>query len=362
MPTRPTALVAMTGQSIWLDNITRKLLDSGQLEAWIRDLSVVGLTSNPSIFEKAITGSSDYDAQIRPLQEKGADPESIFFECALADLTRACDLFRGVYQRTGGVDGWVSLEVSPLLANDTAATVAQALSLHARARRNNLFIKVPGTPEGIPAIEELIFEGVSINVTLLFSKAQYLAAAEAYLRGLERRAAAGRPLGEVSSVASLFVSRWDRKTAAALPTTLKNQVGIAVSRECYAAYCQLCAEDRWLALEAKGARPQRLLYASTSTKDPALSPTLYVEALLSARTVNTMPEETLLALAKSAKVDSVLAPGRTHWRQTLDAVAAAGVNLPATAEQLQIEGRDSFNASWRQLLAKIGEKSAVLTK
>ena len=359
---RPTALIAMTGQSIWLDNITRKLLDSGQLATWIRELSVVGLTSNPSIFEKAVTGSADYDAQIRSLQAKASDPEATFFECAISDLTRACDLFKGVYERTGGVDGWVSLEVSPLLANDTAATVAQARSLHARAGRPNLFIKVPGTPEGIPAIEELVFEGISINVTLLFSKAQYLAAAEAYLRGLERRAAAGRSLTAVSSVASLFVSRWDRKTAPALPAALKNQAGIAVSRECYSAYCALCATDRWLALEAKGARPQRLLYASTSTKDPALSPTLYVEALLSPRTVNTMPEETLLASAKTARAGSVLAPGQTDWQKMLEAITAAGVNLEKAAAELQVEGRDSFNTSWRQLLAKIAEKSAVLAR
>ncbi|MEN9668939.1 MAG: Transaldolase, partial [Planctomycetota bacterium] len=223
---RSTALLAMTGQSIWLDNITRKLLDSGQLATWIKDLSVVGLTSNPSIFEKAIVGSSDYDAQIRPLMSKGMKSEQIFFECAISDLIRACDLFKPIYDRTGGIDGWVSLEVSPLLANDTKATVAQARDLHARAKRPNLFIKVPGTPEGIPAIEDLIADGISVNVTLLFSKAHFDAASDAYLRGLERRAAAGLPLGDVSSVASLFVSRWDRKTATKLPAELKNTVGI----------------------------------------------------------------------------------------------------------------------------------------
>ncbi len=351
----------MTGQSIWLDNITRKLLDSGQLSAWIRDLSVVGLTSNPSIFEKAIVGSSDYDAQIRPLIAKGVKSEQIFFECAIADLSRACDLFKPVYDRTGGIDGWVSLEVSPLLANDTAATVAQAHDLHARAKRSNLFIKVPGTPEGIPAIEELIAAGISVNVTLLFSKEHFDAAAAAYLRGLERRAAAGQSLAAVSSVASLFVSRWDKKTSPKLPTELKNTVGIAVSRQCYHAYCDLYSSDRWLALEAKGARPQRLLYASTSTKDPSLSPTLYVEALASPRTVNTMPEETLLALSKGAAIKSVLAPGDTSWQTTLDAVKRAGVDLAAAGAELQIEGRDSFDKSWHELISKIDEKATVLT-
>lgn len=350
----------MTGQSIWLDNITRKLLDSGQLAAWIRELSVVGLTSNPSIFEKAIVGSSDYDSQIRPLIAKRMQSEDIFFECAISDLGRAADLFKPIFERTGGVDGWVSLEVSPLLANDTTATIAQAKDLHARAARSNLFIKVPGTPEGIPAIEELIFAGISINVTLLFSKAHFSAAADAYLRGLERRAVAGLPLGKVSSVASLFVSRWDRKTAPKLPTDLKNTIGIAVSRECYNAYCALYASDRWLALEAQGARPQRLLYASTSTKDPTLSPTMYVEALASPRTVNTMPEETLIALSNGSSIPTVLAPSDCSWRTTLDAACKAGLDLKACAQELQIEGRDSFNASWNQLIAKIDAKATVL--
>ncbi len=357
---RATARLAMTGQSIWLDNITRKLLDSGQLATWIAELSVVGLTSNPSIFEKAITSSSDYDAQIRPLIAKGLKPEDIFFECALSDLTRAADLFRPVFERTGSVDGWVSLEVSPLLANDTAATIAQAKQLHARANRLNLFIKVPGTPEGVPAIEELIAAGVSINVTLLFSEAHFQAAAESYLRGLERRAAAGLPLGAVSSVASLFVSRWDRKTAPRLPDLWKNKVGIAVSRACYHAYCDLYSSDRWLALEAKGARPQRLLYASTSTKDPALSATLYVEALASPRTVNTMPEETLLALSQASEIRSVLAPSDRSWQATLDGAELAGVNIAHCASELQVEGRDSFNKSWVDLIAKIEAKGSVL--
>jgi len=359
---KSTALLSMTGQSIWLDNITRKLLDSGQLAQWIRDLSVVGLTSNPSIFEKAVTGSSDYDTQVSALAAKGLPAEQVFFECAITDLTRACDLFRGVHERTGGLDGWVSLEVSPLLANDTKATLAQARELHAKAGRPNLYIKVPGTPEGIPAIEELTFAGISVNVTLLFSPEHCRAAAEAYMRGLERRLAAKLPLGVVSGVASLFVSRWDRKTAPKLPANLKNTVGVAVCRKCYSEYCALYSSDRWLALEAAGARTQRLLFASTSTKDPSLSPTLYVQALAAPRTVNTMPEETLLAVSRGMDLPTVLAPTDRSWQATLDAVTKAGIDLDRCAAELQIEGRDAFDKSWKELIGAIEGKTAALAR
>lgn len=359
---KSTALLSMTGQSIWLDNITRKLLDSGQLAQWIRDSSVVGLTSNPSIFEKAVTGSSDYDAQVSALAAKGLPAEQVFFECAITDLTRACDLFRGVHERTGGIDGWVSLEVSPLLANDTKATLAQARELHAKAGRPNLYIKVPGTTEGIPAIEELTFAGISVNVTLLFSSKHCQAAADAYMRGLERRVAAKLPLGVVSGVASLFVSRWDRKTAPKLPANLKNTVGVAVCRQCYADYCALYSSDRWLALEAAGARPQRLLFASTSTKDPSLSPTLYVQSLAAPRTVNTMPEETLLAVCRGMEVPTVLAPSDRSWQATLDGVTQAGIDLDRCAGELQIEGRDAFNKSWKDLIGAIEGKTAALAR
>ncbi|MSR18577.1 MAG: transaldolase [Phycisphaerales bacterium] len=356
-----TALLSMTGQSIWLDNITRSMLDSGTLERYIRDLSVVGLTSNPTIFEKAVKGGAEYDAQIRDLRAKGLTAEQTFFEIAIADLTRATDLFARVHARTGGVDGWVSLEVSPLLANDTVTTVAEAKSLWHKAGRKNLFIKVPGTKEGIPAIEELIASGVPINVTLLFSCEQYLAAAEAYLRGLERRVKVGQA-PDVTSVASVFVSRWDRKASPLLPANLKETVGIAVARRCYNAYCNLYASDRWLTLEAAGARPQRLLYASTGTKDPKLSPSMYIEALASARTVNTIPEETLLAFAQQGKVGAVLSPTDASCESQLAEVTKAGVNLGRCADELQLEGRDSFNKSWNDLIATIEAKSVALVR
>lgn len=356
---RSTAALSMAGQSIWVDNITRRMLDSGTLERYIRELSVVGLTSNPTIFEKAVTGSADYDAQIRQLKSAGRTDEDTFFELAISDLTRAADLFKGVHVRTGGVDGWVSLEVSPTLAYDTATTVKVAKALHAKAGRPNLYIKVPGTPEGLPAIEELTAAGIPINVTLLFTREQYLAAAEAYIRGLEKRVAAGQP-PVVGGVASMFVSRWEKKTAPSLPANLKNTVGTAMAQRCYRAYVDLCSTDRWLALENRGARPQRFLFASTSTKDPTLRDCMYVEALAAARTVNTMPEETLLAFADHGTVRSVLAPGSDSHEATLSAVEKAGVDLAAAGAALQKEGADSFVASWRTLIAAIESKATTI--
>lgn len=354
-----TGRLRQVGQSIWLDNITRRLLDSGTLDRYIRDLSVTGLTSNPTIFEKAVSGSSDYDSQVRSMADRVRDPEAIFFELAITDLVRAADLFRPVHDRSGGVDGFVSLEVSPMLANDTKATIEQAKSLFAKANRKNLYIKVPGTPEGIPAIEELIAAGIPINVTLLFSKAQYVAAAEAYLRGLERRAAAGKSL-DVSSVASLFISRWDRATTSSLPAPLQNKVGIAVGAECYKAYLDLITSPRFAALEAKGARPQRLLYASTGTKDPALRASMYVEALASPNTVNTMPEETLLAFSKDGRLRELVATDGVAADLTLSEVAKCGVNLSAVAQKLQDEGRDAFIKSWKDLIAVVEKKAGSL--
>jgi transaldolase len=359
LPSQVAARLRHVGQSLWLDNITRRLLDSGTLADYIVSLSVTGLTSNPTIFEKAVSGSSDYDAQIRGLGAKGLAPEAVFFELAIADLARAADLFRPVHERSGGADGFVSLEVSPLLANDTKATIEQAKTLFAKANRRNLYIKVPGTPEGIPAIEELIASGIPINVTLLFSREQYLAAAEAYLRGLERRAAKGQSL-DVSSVASLFVSRWDRASAAKLAPALQNRLGIAMASRCYAAYLDLLSSDRFLALEAKGARPQRLLYASTGTKDPALDPALYVNALASPNTVNTMPEETLLAFAKGGKLSSLVPVEGSAAERTLGEISKAGIDLVALAATLQVEGRDAFNASWRDLIACVERKAGAL--
>lgn len=356
---KPTALLSIAGQSIWLDSISRRLLSSGTLEKYINEYSVVGLTSNPTIFEKAIAASHDYDEQIRELAAKGMDEEDVFFELALSDLRQAADLFKTTHERTGTVDGWVSLEVSPTLANDTKGTIEQAVALHAKAQRPNLFIKVPGTPEGLPAIEELTYRGVPVNVTLLFSSDQYLDAAEAYLRGLERRHREGKPL-RVESVASVFISRWDRKTADKLPPSLKNRMGVAIGKECYRAYTDRYATDRFLRLRNAGAHPQRLLFASTSTKDPRLANTFYVTELAAPRTVNTMPEETLLAFQDHGRVEDLLRhDGGDSHRLLLDC-EKAGVPVKATAEQLQLEGRDAFKKSWDELLEQIRTKASAL--
>ncbi len=348
------------GQSLWLDNITRDLLNNGTLGRYISSgLSVTGLTSNPTIFDHAISKSAAYDGDVSSLAARGVAVEDLFFELAIADLTRAADLFKPVFDRTATVDGWVSLEVSPLLAYDTTQTLAAARKLHAKAARPNLFIKIPGTREGIPAIEEAIFQGVPINVTLLFSTEQYQAAAEAYVRGLERRVAAGLS-PDVRSVASLFVSRWDKATMEHLPANLRNTLGIAVAQQSFRAYRQLMATDRWQRLMNLGARPQRLLFASTGVKDPAAPDTLYVTALAAPNTVNTMPEETLLAFADHGALKAALPPDGGHCEQALAAVKAAGVDVAALAAQLQSEGAESFNASWKNLLKSIETKSKAL--
>ncbi len=359
MSTPGTVLVHRLGQSIWVDNITRTMLDDGVLQRYIDGWAVTGLTSNPTIFQKAIAGGDAYDASIRTLLGQGLSGESLFFRLAIEDLTRAADLFRGVHRETGGVDGWVSLEVSPTLANDTAATLAQARELHAAAGRANLFIKVPGTPEGLPAIEQLTFEGIPVNVTLLFSREQYLAAADAYLKGLERRLEVGLDL-KVCSVASLFISRWDKATASKLPKDLANRLGIAVGQQCYKAYADLCRSERFLRLKAAGARPQRLLFASTGTKDPSLPGAFYVTALAAPNTVNTMPEETLEATAALASVGAAQSEDGGDSEAMLAKVAAAGVDVAALGETLQIEGRDSFDKSWSDLLADIGRKASAV--
>ncbi len=355
----PTARLAALGQSIWLDNITRTLLESGTLAKYIAELSVTGLTSNPTIFEKAIGAGDAYDAQIRALAPQGRSVEQVFFECAIDDLRRAADHFGPIHAATGRVDGWVSLEVSPLLANDTKGTVEQAVELHRLANRSNLFIKVPGTPEGCPAIEELIFRGIPINVTLLFSREHYLAAAEAYTRGIERRVAAGLdPF--VCSVASVFISRWDRSCAKQLPAELQNTVGIAMAGRILKSALDFHASPRWKALAAKGATEQRVLWASTGTKDPALAKTLYVDALGAPNTVDTMPEETLLALAKSGNPQRAMPTDGVAAEASLAAASKAGVDLAKIADELQLEGRDSFDKSWHELLAKIGDKVASI--
>lgn len=348
------------GQSLWLDNITRDLLDTGTLKRYIDELSVTGLTSNPTIFDQAIKKSASYDPAIQEKLSQGKSGEALFFELALEDLTRAADLFRATHDQTKGVDGWVSLEVSPKLAYDTASTLAAAKDLHARAARPNLFIKIPGTQQGLPAIEEAIFAGVSVNVTLLFSREQYLAAAEAYLRGIERRIKAGLP-AKVGSVASVFISRWDVAVSSKVPDELRDKLGIAIAGRTYKAYVDLLATPRWKAIKDAGYNPQRLLWASTGTKDPKASDVLYVKALAAPNTVNTMPEGTLKALANHGEVGPVMATDGGDCEQVLAKFAAAGVDVMALAMQLQEEGAESFVKSWNELLGVIESKSLVLS-
>jgi transaldolase len=347
------------GQSLWLDNVSRGLLASGTLRRYVEDLSVTGLTSNPTIFDNAIEKSHDYDEAIRRKVGEGLSGESLFFDLALEDLRQAADLFRPIHERTRGVDGWASLEVSPLLAHDTSLTVAAARELHARGDRPNLFIKIPGTREGLPAIEESVFAGVPINVTLLFSREQYVAAAEAYWRGIERRVAAGlRP--DVFSVASIFVSRWDVAVEGKAPEALRAKLGLAVARRAYKAYREALDSPRWLRLMNEGAQPQRLLWASTGTKDKKASDVLYVESLAAPFTVNTLPEATLAALADHGKPGPLLPADGGDCEEVLAAFAAAGVDVDALAAQLQDEGARSFVKSWQELMVSIASKSAAL--
>jgi transaldolase len=358
---KATQMLHDLGQSLWLDNITRDLLDSGTLKRYVDELSVTGLTSNPTIFDHAIKNSTAYDASIRKKMNEGKSGEDLFFELALEDLTRAADLFRPIWDRTDGVDGWVSLEVSPLLAYDTARTLAAAKSLHARAGRPNLLIKIPGTKEGLPAIEEAIFAGVPINVTLLFSREHYVAAAEAFMRGIERRMAAGlKP--EVGSVASLFISRWDAAVAAKVPEVLRNQLGIAIAKRTYKACRSLLGSPRWQRAYNAGARPQRLLWASTGTKDPHASDILYINALAAPFTVNTMPEGTLKALAEHGQLGESLPADGGDCEEVLARFAKAGIDVDSLAAQLQDEGAKSFVKSWNELMAVIASKSADLAK
>lgn len=358
---KATQLLHNLGQSIWLDNITRDLLDSGTLKRYIDELSVTGLTSNPTIFDQAIKGSSAYDAGIRDGLARGKSGEALFFDVALSDITRAADLFRPVNERTNGVDGWVSLEVSPLLAYDTASTLVAAKDLFARAGRPNLFIKIPGTKEGLPAIEEAIFAGVPINVTLLFSREQYLAAADAFLRGIERRIDAGlNPY--VGSVASLFISRWDVAVSNKVPEELRNQLGIAIAQRTYAAARELLTSPRWQRIYNAGGRPQRLLWASTGTKDPQASDVLYVKSLAAPFTVNTMPESTLKALATHTELGANMAADGGDAEAVLARFAKAGIDVDALAAQLQDEGAKSFVKSWNDLMAQLASKSDALKK
>jgi transaldolase len=358
---KATQLLHDLGQSIWLDNITRDLLNSGTLKRYVTDLSVTGLTSNPTIFDHAIKNSSAYDDAIREKLSAGKSDEALFFELALDDITRAAAQFQPIHAQTEGVDGWVSLEVSPLLAHDTASTLAAAKDLHARAGQPNLFIKIPGTREGLPAIEEAIFAGIPINVTLLFSREQYLAAAEAFLRGVERRIDAGlKPV--VGSVASVFISRWDAAVIDKVPDSLRDQLGIAIAKRTYKAYRSLLDSARWQRVLNAGARPQRLLWASTGTKDPKASDVLYIKTLAAPFTVNTMPEGALKALADHGTLGSIMPADGGDCEEVLAQFAKVGIDVDALAAQLQDEGAKSFVKSWNDLMDVIAFKSSALRK
>lgn len=354
---KPTQELHDLGQSLWVDNITRGMLDDGTLARYIDELSVTGLTSNPTIFDKAIGGGSDYDDQVAELTERGLEGEDLFFELALTDLRRAAELFKPVNERTAGVDGRVSLEVSPLLADDDAATIEQAAKLYSRAEPN-FFIKIPGTMAGAKAIEETIFAGIPVNVTLLFSTEHYMAAADAYMRGIERRIEAGLD-PEVHSVASLFISRWDAAVAEQAPAELVNELGLAVGKRTYAAYRELLESDRMLRLLNEGARPQRLLWASTGTKDPDASDVLYIEGLASPLTVNTMPEKALNAFADHGTVGDAVPADGGDAEETLGAFAAAGIDVDAVAKKLQVDGAKAFVDSWTELLKTISQQRAA---
>ncbi|HET9816424.1 MAG TPA: transaldolase [Xanthobacteraceae bacterium] len=358
---KATRMLHELGQSLWLDNITRNLLNTGVLRRYIDELSVTGLTSNPTIFDHAIKNSRDYDDAIKRKLAEGKSGEKLFFELALEDLRQAADLFRPIYDRTCGVDGWVSLEVSPLLAHDTKSTIGAAKELHAQAQRPNLFIKIPGTREGLPAIEEAIFAGVPVNVTLLFSGGQYLEAANAFMRGIERRIEAGlRP--DVASVASIFISRWDVAVTGKVPKALNDRLGIAVAKRAYKAYLGLLSSPRWMRAYNAGARPQRLLWASTGTKDPEASDVLYIKGLAAPFTVNTMPEGTLKALADHGDVGATLPADGGDADKELARFAEAKIDVDALATQLQDDGAKSFVNSWNELMGVIGSKSETLKR
>ena len=355
---KPTEQLHKLGQSLWLDNITRTMLDDGTEQRYIDDLSITGQTSNPTIFDKAISGGDAYDEQIAELREKGLEGEELFFELALADVTRAARMFGDIHNETDRMDGWVSLEVSPLFAYDTQATIQQAADLYGRAEKNN-FIKIPGTPEGLPAIEDSIFAGVPINVTLLFSSDQTLAAAEAYMRGIERRIEEGLD-PDVPSVLSIFISRWDVAVHDEVPDDLKNTLGVAVGKVTYRDWRRLFESDRWKGLAEKGARLQRLLFASTGTKDPEASDTLYIEAFAAPDTIDTMPDKTLHAFADHGKVGDPMPEDGGDAEEVMQAHRDAGVDTDALALKLQKDGADAFVKSWNELLDTIRSESERL--
>ena len=358
--TKQTRQLHDLGQSLWIDNISRETLRDGSLARLIADYSVTGLTSNPSIFEKAMGEGDAYDDAIAQMARDGRSTEDLFFALAVDDLQHAADLFAPIHEATGGVDGWVSLEVSPLLVSDTRGTIQAAASLHAQAARKNLFIKIPGTPEGIPAIEEAIYQGIPINVTLLFSREQYLAAAEAYMKGVERRLNDGKsPV--VESVASVFVSRWDTGVKETVSDQFQNRLGIGIAMRTYKAYRDLLASERWKRLAAAGAHPQRLLWASTGTKDPKAPATLYVQALAAPDTVDTMPEKTLKAFADRGQLGEPMPVDGGYAEQTIDEIRREGVNIEGLADKLQKDGGDAFKKSWDSLIGGLEEKVARLS-
>jgi transaldolase len=357
----PTRQLHDLGQSLWLDNISRELLKNGTLRRYRDDFSVTGLTSNPTIFDLAIRNSNYYDDSIRKRTSTGKSDEELFFELALEDLIEAADLFRGIYDSTHGIDGFVSLEVSPLLAYDTAGTIREVAQLHAQSKRPNMMIKIPGTPQGVPAIEESTFAGVPVNVTLLFSREQYVASAEAYMRGIERRIAAGRD-PKVHSVASVFISRWDKAVADKVPENLRNRLGIAIAKRTYKSYRDLLESDRWQKLEKAGALGQRLLWGSTGTKDPAASDVIYIEALAAPETINTIPEKTLLAFADHGQLKGALPRDGGDAEEALKDFRQAGVDDAVVAAELQREGAEAFSKSWNDLMNCIIAKRALLKK
>jgi transaldolase len=358
---KATEILHDRGQSLWLDNITRTMLTSGTLKGYIDEFSITGLTSNPTIFDNAIRKSQAYDDAIKQKIARGTSGEGLFFALAIEDLTQAADLFRPIHDRTGGIDGWVSLEVSPLLAYDSASTIKAASELHTRAQRPNLFIKIPGTTQGLPAIEESIFAGVPINVTLLFSREHYPASADAYCKGIERRIKAGRD-PKVTSVASVFISRWDKAVMGKTPESLRDKLGIAIAKRTYKAYRDLLASERWQKLAAAGARPQRLLFASTGTKDPKASDVLYIQSLAAPDTINTMPEETLQAFAKHGTPPAALPTDGGDAEALLKQFATAGIDVNTLAADLQKEGAEAFDKSWNELMECLNTKSDSLKK
>jgi transaldolase len=347
--------IRQLGQSIWIDEITRRMLDDGSLRRYIDEYAVTGLTSNPTLFDKAIAGG-DYDAEIARRTAAGRQGEELFFDLALEDLRRAADLFLGAHEASAGVDGWVSMEVSPLLADDTKGSIAAAARIHRDAARRNLFVKIPGTPAGVPAIEQSIYDGIPINVTLLFSPQQYRASAEAYLRGLERRLAVGLD-ARVASVASLFVSRWDKAVEERVPPAQRNQLGIAIAARTYQMYREIFSSDRWRVLEAQGARRQRLLFASTGTKDPAASQTLYVEAMVAPDTIDTMPVKTLEALAQLDTEPAAMSTEPSSGSDSLARFTALGIDIAEVAQKLQRDGAEAFVKSWHSLMERVGAKA-----